>query len=533
MRHWTSWLLLVLVWLAFGAGEANLIAQNPERELIVRWHPKASAKDRVAADVLARRPLSARRSIELLTFADAAARERAEAMLSSSHAVLALEPNRAVDLRSTPNDPEYAGKQGNLARAGFDRAWNLSSGGQTTDQHDIVVAILDAGFDVRHEDLAPSLWRNPGEIPNDGQDNDNNGYVDDSYGWDLIANDNAVPLNTHGTQVMGILGAKGNNGKGIAGTNWDLKVMLFSIDDSAGIIEAYEYILEQRRRWNASQGAEGAFVVATNLSLGIEGATCADYAVWGGLYDDLGNAGVLTAAATANRSWDVDDFGDMPTDCPSDYLIGVANLGADDLLYRSSAFGRRSIDLAAHGEESFTTRNNGSYGPFGSTSAAAPYVAGAIALLYATPCPLLLEQSKTNPGAAALLVREAILGGTDPNQSLNFRTATGGSLNVFEAQRRLVEACGSQGNDDFAIARIFPNPTDRLLTIETNALVFGESGTVVLYDALGRSVRQLQPTRLPGSPVRLQADLGGLPAGAYALQLTERGRTAWVRVVLR
>ncbi|MEM6772245.1 MAG: S8 family serine peptidase, partial [Bacteroidota bacterium] len=342
-----------------------LTGQTTDTELLIRWE----GKQRVATGGVVVEKLVPALNIELVRYPTAAAREKAITELTQAREVWAVERNQLVNFRADPNDPEYAAEQANLLRVGYDKAWDLTPGGRTMDGQEIVVAILDAGFDTRHRDLRDNLWINTADAFGDGIDNDGNGYVDDVHGWDMVNDRFTYPTDAHGTQVIGILGAKGNNGRGVAGTNWDIKMMLLSINSIADIVEAYGYILEQRQRYNLSGGTEGAFVVATNASFGVEGGTCADFPVWGSMYEALGQAGVLTAASTANRSWDVDRFGDMPTDCTTDFIIGVANLGTTDRLHTSSGFGRESIDLAAPGEGSYSTRPNSTYGSFASTSA--------------------------------------------------------------------------------------------------------------------------------------------------------------------
>ncbi|WP_273444126.1 S8 family serine peptidase [Neolewinella agarilytica] len=514
--------------LPFLAALSSLNAQS----LIVQWEEGKDIERKVVGEE-SRRLLVPSLHIEQIDFASEDALHLAVKELSPCTCVRALEIDRKVDFRTDPNDDFYGSEQGNLIRAGFDRAWDLTSGGKTSEGTDIVVAILDAGFDVEHPDLEENLWVNPEEIPGDFRDNDGNGYVDDIHGWNMIDDSNVYPLNTHGTQVIGLLGAKGNNNRGVSGTNWDIKMMVLSISTIANIVESYGYILAQRQLYNSTDGREGAFIVATNASFGVEGGTCEDFAVWGGLYEELGRAGVLTAAATANQNWDVDMFGDMPTDCPTDFLIGVANVGTDDRLYRSSGFGKENIDLGAPGEESYSTLTRGRYGPFGSTSAAAPYVTGAIALLYSTPCPSLLDRARNDPASAALLVRDAILSSTVPNTSLTFRTATGGSLDVAEAQRMLAESCNLGEAVDFAITAVRPNPAAEEALLETNAIVFSESGRIDLFDSMGRLVRQQSAIRVGGATVTLRLNVAGLAPGWYSILVTERDRVARSVIVVR
>ncbi|NJC24892.1 S8 family serine peptidase [Neolewinella antarctica] len=457
----------------------------------------------------------------------------AEEKLRNDESVVAFERNTVIKNRTTPNDNFFTEQQLNLERTNFPEAWNLTTGGQTPDGSQIVIAVLDAGFDVNHEDLRESIWRNAGEIPGDGVDNDNNGYVDDLSGWDMIGDDPRVPVNTHGTQVIGTLGARGDNEIGIAGTNWDAKLMLFSFQTVADVIEAYEYVRQQRLRWNESGGREGAFVVATNASFGIEGGTCGQYPVWGSMYEELGKVGVLTAAATANRDWDVDDNGDMPTDCQTDYLIGVANLGKADLLYRNSAYGPQNVDLAAPGEGSYSTLPGSDYGPFGSTSAAAPYVTGAIALLYATPCPIFQALVVSDPAAAALLVREAVLSGAKQLPGLQFRVATGGVLDVAESQRLIADRCDAGAGEALSITSVRPNPASGKTYFTLNTSVIGGGGILTIFDGTGRRIA-ISPVRRVGvAPVVVELDVSQFPAGYYQVLLEERGRSAVTALIVK
>ena len=516
MRPFPPLPLLLLVLLATGPLPA-------QRELIVRWTGRAH----VPPDATAR-TLSPSLGIDLLRFPTAARAAAARKQLATSPAVLAVEPDRKVRFRNDPNDPRYD-QQATLVRAGFPRAWQQTTGGRTADGRPIVVAILDAGFDEDHEDLRENVWTNPGEIPGDFVDNDGNGLTDDTRGWNFAGNSADHPPHLHGTGVAGILGARGNNGRGVSGTNWDVQLMLLSVSRVSEIILAYEYVLDQRRRYNASGGREGAFVVATNASFGVEGAHCREYPVWAGLYDELGQQGILTAASTANRSWDVDANGDMPTTCTSEFLLGVTNVNEDDRLYRSSGFGRSSVDLAAPGEGSLTTRPGGGYGTFGSTSAAAPLVSGAIALLYALPDPALGQRALDDPAGAARLVRDAVLGGVTPAPALRFRTVTGGILNVGESLHLLSQALGTTLLDGLSVESVAPNPAADRATLRTNALLLSPEARVRLTDVTGRNFGRRVTAAAGGG---LTITVGDLPAGWYAGELTDRGRSARFRLLV-
>lgn len=361
--------------------------------------------------------------------------------------------NHLIKPRNTPNDPDfikqwqYLNSENPDVDLDAELAWDITTGGVTVNGDTIVVAAIDDGVDFNHEDFGDNLWKNYGEIPANGIDDDNNGYIDDVNGWNARTDNGDVSGGgSHGTPVMGIMGAKGNNGIGVTGINWDVKLMLVQNNGfdatEATLLAGYNYPLAQRKLYNETNGAKGAFVVATNTSWGIDNGMAADAPIWCALFDSLGTVGILNCGATANANTNVDIQGDLPTTCPSDYLIGVTNVtrsGNKDFL---AGFGKEHIDLGAFGDEAYTLARNNRYGTFGGTSGATPNVTGAIGLLYAAPCNNLGDLMKSNPAAAALLVRQYILEGTQPNASLDTITATGGQLNLNNSLQLLIEACG-------------------------------------------------------------------------------------------
>lgn len=370
--------------------------------------------------------------------------------------VVTAQFNHLVTMRSTvPDDPGFedqwqyinTGQTGGLVGADIDAdlAWDITTGGVTATGDTIVVAILDDGIDLNHEDFGTNRWINYAEIQGNGIDDDNNGYIDDYRGWNILSDTDNIAGGGHGTPVAGIIGAKGNNGVGVAGVNWDVKLMIVKNNfntNEALVLEAYTYPLVQRMRYNATNGAEGAFVVATNASWGSDFGDPEDAPLWCAFYDTLGVNGILNCGATANGNINVDEQGDLPTACPSDYLISVTNMNDNDVKETQAGYGATTIDLGAFGSDTWTTAQNNNYNGFGGTSGATPHVTGTVGLLYSAPCPAFMALAKSDPGAASLLVKQAILEGVDFNQSLQGITVTGGRLNVYKSLINLLENCG-------------------------------------------------------------------------------------------
>ena len=372
------------------------------------------------------------------------------------HGVEIAQFNHFVKLRSTvPYDPQFnqqwqyinTGQSGGTAGADIDTdlAWDVTTGGLTPDGDTIVVCIIDGGFDTDHDDLAANVWYNYAEIPGNGIDDDNNGFVDDHRGWNTAANNDVINENDgHGTAVAGIVGAVGNNSTGVAGVNWNVKLMLVSGGSGveSEVLTAYSYPLTFRKKYNETNGQQGAFVVATNASWGVDGGQASSAPLWCAFYDTLGVHGILNAGATINGDQNVDVFGDLPTTCPSDYLIGVTNMDHNDQKITQAGYGSTHVDLGAFGEGTWTIASGNSYAGFGGTSGATPHVAGTIGLLYSAPCSNLIALAKSDPAAAALQVKQYILNGVDANTSLNGITVTGGRLNVNNSMELLMDNCG-------------------------------------------------------------------------------------------
>ena len=343
---------------------------------------------------------------------------------------------------SMPNDPSFNGQWSmSLSDTNFGidaiNAWlTYGTGGKDILNNDIVVAVVDGGVEITHKDLVDNVWTNMQEIAGNGIDDDENGYVDDINGWNGYSNSGTLQTSGHGTHVAGIVGAKGNNDLQVAGVNWDVKLM--DVPGSSGntsvILRAYGYILAQKQLWLDTNGAKGANVVATNSSFGIDGANCASgqYPAWNDIYTEMGKAGILSAAATANRNWNIDDVGDVPTGCDSPYIISVTNNQSNGTK-ASAGYGKTTIDLAAPGTRILSTYTRNTTRSLTGTSMATPHVAGAVAFLASIASKPLNDLYMNDPAAAAMEMKRMIMETVTPMDNFKDNTVAGGILNLNSA----------------------------------------------------------------------------------------------------
>lgn len=362
---------------------------------------------------------------------------------------------------NTPDDGNLAA-QWYLRQVDAFNAWDISTGGYSPNGDTIVIAVVDEGFDINHLDL--NFFKNLREISGNGIDDDGNGYIDDYHGWNAYNNNGVISSASHGSMVAGIAGAIGNNREGIAGINWDIRVMpvLGLSSDEATVVKAYSYVYEMRSLYNRSQGDSGAYVVVCNSSFGIDRANAADYPLWCGMYESMGELGILNVAATANWNQNVDIEGDVPTTCPSEYLIAVTSTDRNDLLSSSpgAGFGLQNIDIGAPGVSVFSTTTNSNYTSKSGTSYAAPMVSGTIALMHSALCTELSDLAISNPDSLALVLREYLLvDGVDRFTHLSDKLASGGRLNLQKALSA-VKNCYPVGLEEEvkATSQVYPNP---------------------------------------------------------------------------
>jgi len=439
--------------------QATIDRQYQEGEILVQLERNTDI-DRLLSEFNSVRlqniqTVSARFHIYLLKFDQT--RISNEALLNSirpHESVVNAQNNHQIELRdteeTTPDDLffnlqwalENTGQNGGYPGSDIDatNAWDITTGGLTAHGDTIVIAIVDGGCDLTHEDL--DYWKNRAEIPNNGIDDDNNGYVDDYDGWNAYNHTGDIPLNIHGTHVSGIAGAIGNNEVGVSGVNWNAKILPVAGDsqNEATVVEALSYVYVIREQYDQTDGEEGAFIVVDNCSFGVNKGDPVNYPIWEAMYDSLGQLGILSIGATANADWDIDSVGDIPTAFSTDYLISVTNTTNKDQKYPNAGYGATTIDLGAPGTIIASCYPNNEYNTKTGTSMAAPQVAGAVALLISAGDSTFIAQYKDNAAETSLLLKGFILNGVDTISDLLGNTVSGGRLNLFNALQLMLNS---------------------------------------------------------------------------------------------
>ncbi|MDF2438084.1 MAG: C-terminal target protein [Bacteroidota bacterium] len=534
----------------------NLLVMLQSDSDVAALEKEFSRVDDLTTMLSAEKAISSSMHIYLFSFDPTINEERLLLKIRNHPGVRIAQYNHYVNERNTvPNDPQFGvmwdmnntgtnGGSGAIADADIDapEAWDITTGGLTSLGDTIVVAVIDGGFSLTHPDL--NFWKNYDEIPNNGIDDDNNGYIDDFDGWNSSANNDNMPVQSHGTHVAGTIGARGNNGIGVTGVNWDVKVMPISYGSGgsfeANVVEAYAYARDQRREYNQTNGAKGAFVVATNSSFGVDLASPASYPLWCAMYDSLGAVGILSAGATANANYNVDTQGDIPTACPSDWLITVTNTKSNDTKTTSAGYGATTIDLGSPGTNITSTYWSGSannYSSISGTSMATPHVAGTIALLYSIPCAHFITNYKNDPSGVALIVKDSILGAVDQVSNLNGITVTGGRLNLFKAVKALQNYCTETGiaekdvkSDLFGISSVYPNPATHDLNLIINS---SEETDIVISNVLGQELKRIHNNGLNGKQ-HINVNVSDLSKGVYFIAMQNKNkRSSNVKVVIQ
>jgi hypothetical protein len=540
------------------SAQNNLSNDHVDGQLMIQLYKGTQINEFIASfdssyELKVEQQLSEPLAIWLLSFNENAIAENEILQKVNSHAqIKAVQFNHFVQERVLePNDPNYVngtqwdmnntGQNGGTNDADIDapEAWELNTGGITAAGDTVVVAVVDGGFFLAHQDL--NFWKNYAEIPGNSIDDDNNGYIDDVNGWNAYNNNGTITSSQHGTHVSGTVAAKGNNNLGVAGVNWNAKVMAIqgSSGTEATVVNAYAYAYKQRKIYNQTNGLQGAFVVATNSSFGVDNANPSNFPIWCGMYDSLGTVGILSAGATANANYNIDVTGDMPTACPNNHLITVTNTTRNDVKTSSAGYGLTTIDLGAPGTTVNSTTPNNAYANLSGTSMATPHVAGAVGLMISAACPQLLQDYNNYPDSIALLFKDFMLDNVDPNADLLNKTVTAGRLNVHNSLVAISNYCLLTSNQFKSIGKslikdfeIQPNPAQAYLQLFYN---LPESGNVQInvLDMAGRNIKQMQRPNFSEGYHNHIVDVQDLEAGIYFIQLQIGGSQSGVKKFIK
>lgn len=285
------------------------------------------------------------------------------AALKTEPDIANVEPNylRRISAAIKPDDSEFP-KLWGLKNTGqfvnftigtpgvdiqFTEAWRLAK----PDAGEVVIGILDTGVDISHPDLAANIWTNPGEISDDNNDNDGNGYTDDVHGYDFAGDTGLLSdSGNHGTHVAGIAAAVGRNDTGIIGVGFKAKILPLKVSNdglnilSSSTIVAYYYAVSLKE--------SGVNIVAVNASFGGTSFSFAEQSA----ITALGNAGIILCAAAGNEATDNDITPTYPAGYNFSNIISVASLTQTNQLAGSSNFGTTTVDLAAPGTNIQSTR---------------------------------------------------------------------------------------------------------------------------------------------------------------------------------
>ncbi|MFD2247434.1 S8 family peptidase [Pontibacter ruber] len=340
------------------------------------------------------------------------------------------EPNYIYTHNATSSDPYYTngslwglyGDATTPANQYGSQAGEAWAGGNTGSKS-VVIGIIDEGVQYTHPDLAANVWTNPYD-PADGVDNDGNGYVDDTHGWDFDGNNSQVydggssgGTDDHGTHVAGTIGAV-NDGKGVVGVNWNVTMISCKFlgrrgGTTANAVKAVDYLTDLKKR-------HGMNIVASNNSWGGGGFSQA-------LYDAVNRANsneILFVAAAGNGGSDgVGDNNDVTASYPSNMdlpnVIAVAAITNTGAKSSFSNYGATTVDIGAPGSAINSTTAFNTYSSYNGTSMATPHVTGGVALYAAS-----------HPGSTAAAIKNAIMSSAVPTASLSGKCVSGGRLNV-------------------------------------------------------------------------------------------------------
>lgn len=376
--------------------------------------------------------------------------------LNSNPLVKVAEPNYIYTISKSPADPSY-GKLWGLSNSGgldsanhqgvagmdlnTEKAWDITTGSKN-----VVVAVIDTGIDASHPDLKNNIWTNEAEENGKaGVDDDGNGYVDDVHGYDFVKNSGTViDENGHGSHCAGTIGAEGSNGVGVAGVNWNVRMMAIRFLDANGsgtldnAIKAIDYARKNGVQIMSNSWGGGSYSALLEKAI-----------------KDSNDAGILFVAAAGNASNNNDTRPSYPSSYRVDNIVSVAAVDNAGELALFSNYGATSVHVAAPGVHIYSTTMGGGYKDLSGTSMATPHVSGVAALVLAnencqsSPCTpfnpkelrdRLINTSRTLASLRGSVVSEGIVDAyaaltnqkppPDPNDPANWSTQSAVSIST-------------------------------------------------------------------------------------------------------
>jgi len=414
--YFTSLLFLVLCGMLTltGAFADNITIEYAPGELIVWFDTQAelsaqameqiytTAHAKVGAQQIKTLSALGHPGIQLVQIPAGHSVEQAAQAYLSIGGVKYAEPNYIVKVQKRPDDPDYGflwGMNAIMAPS----AWEFTTGSK-----EVIVAVVDSGVDYTHKDLKENMWTNPGEIPNNGIDDDENGFIDDYYGWNF-ADNNADPMdrNDHGTHVAGTIGAVGNNGVGVAGVNWDVSIMAVKGLGEDGSGYTFDLI--------------ASVIYASNMGADIINNS------WGGgspsraLTEAVRMSPALIVFAAGNDGTNLDiEPKNTTINAPNVLIVAASNAIGNPAPFTN--YGKSTVHVAAPGVSIYSTTPNNNYAFYQGTSMAAPMVAGLAALMKAA-----------NPELTASEIKNIIMETTTPTPQWSEMVIAGGIINAANA----------------------------------------------------------------------------------------------------
>ncbi|MNK07412.1 Thermophilic serine proteinase precursor [compost metagenome] len=387
------------------------------------------------------------------------------------------------------NDPAINQAWG-LKKSDAARAWSVTKGSR-----DIVVAVIDTGIDIRHEDLANNLWKNPGETGLDsfgkdksinGRDDDGNGFIDDVYGWNFVSHNNKLDDNHgHGTHIAGIIGAEAGNGKGIIGIAPEVSLMILKYydpkvpgtDNLKNTVAAIKYAVDKGAHIINYSGGGTEFSKEEHDAIA-----------------EANKKGILFVAAAGNERSNSDQHHYYPADYKLKNIISVTAIDPSTEVLSSSNYGVETVDIAAPGQNILSCLPGNSYGYMTGTSQATAFVTGAAALV------MTHKQS-----FSAAETKKYILSTGDAQSQLASKTRTSRQLNLYKALTILDSGVSASGaitvNIDSMDKINSTDPNEMAGRAASDVSHFGRS----LIDAMGTMSKKV-PAAVPGKLGTQQTD---------------------------